>query len=877
MNINNRVYYILESADNGNSITPEEMSILEQCSEINWSFSTIVSGIPKHIYYLKNLQSLDLTGLELPLLPDEICRLPCLRTLVLRGNNFVSLPDNFERLENLQVLDLSRNKWKEFPVQIKNLGNLTYLNISYCSFPNIPGWLLTFNLDFVFKEAGRGIIMEKTDSPEIQIFSQPRSTIIKYYTKLEEESLIVREAKVVFLGDGDAGKTYTIDRIKNNNHRLEEKHIPDQTKGISIAHKDFYHNGDSITINFWDFGGQHIMHAMHRCFLTGNTLYVIVLSGRSEVMERRLHYWMTTISSFVSDSCPVVVLQNLFEVKNETTLDRGKILRKYKNIVDILEVNVKTASDSEFKQFVNTLLNEAIKNTHYGTRIPRHWAGVKADLEKSKEPLLSKQEFTDLLEKQSPGTIGDELEILDWLNEIGTSFSCHRAPYIMLKEYVVLNPEWATNAIYAIINSSSPQSNGILELSEIESILKETKFVNNDENVNKSYSYGNIEYILQLMERYIISFRIPYLLNESREFIPSLCKNKEPEGIDDYIQTADLHFEIHYSYLPSNLLHQFMINNYKDLKEANIWWYNGGVFSSESYQCGALIIREIAQNEDDHLSIYIRNLPSKIMRNEPWRYLENIRMQIEEIGQKMNIKPTSSFIYYSEPNVSLSERINFDEIRKYIDLGWKTYKSTVFCKEIPIAELLKGITPINRAAVKKDLLSIIVAGCSYMQKRSWLPGKEDVRNDYLCDILRTAQVLVLDQSRSGTAKIDSGELDFLFQDKSYQDFAIMEAMNLGSVDKSYIQEHITKLVDDKYYNPNGLKELYLLVYADVDAFTDFCRRYEEYIMEASYPTRILSSSKISSKRQRNIVVLKVEFEDGTVLHHIVVKFRKTRT
>lgn len=873
MNDNLRIYQILLSADNGNDITKEDMEMLTQCNEINWSFSRVVSRVPNHIYYLENLQSLDLSGLNLTSLPAEINKLKNLRSLILRGNNLESLPNGFEYLENIQILDLSRNKWKEFPVQLKNFKKLTYLNISYCSFPSIPGWLLNFNLDFSFQEASWGIIMEKTNSSEISIFHQPRSSIIKYYTKLEEDNLVVREAKVVFLGDGDAGKTYTIDRIKNDNKKLSEKHIPDQTKGISIAHKDFHYENKSITINFWDFGGQHIMHAMHRCFLTGNTLYVIVLSGRAEVMERRLHYWMTTLNTFVSDACPVVVLQNLFEVKTEATLDSGIIYRQYKNIAKVLEMNIKAATEPEFKDFVDLLLKTAINNTHYGIHIPRHWAGVKEALEKSNEPFLSKNEFTKLLKKQSPETIGDELEILDWLNEIGTSFSCHRAPYIMLKEYVVLNPEWATNAIYAIINSKTSKTGGILKITEIEEILQNTTFVNTEDYVNRNYSPGNIEYILQLMERYIISFRIfndsP---SESRIFIPSLCNNKEPNGIDEYIKKAALHFEIHFSYLPSNLLHRFMINNYKDLQKENKWWYSGAVFESESYQCQALLIREIVHNEDDRISIYICHCEETTRDNESWRYLENIRKQINEIGIKMNVLPTGSYLYYSEPDSSLSERIEIDKIKHYISLGWTKYQSVIFRKEIPITEILKGITPINGVVSNQDLLSIIVAGCSYMQKRTWLPEKENIRNDYLCDILRTAQVLVLDQSRSGSANQDSGELDFLFQDRSsLQDYAIMEALNLKSMNKPYIQEHINKLVNDKYYNVNGLKELYLLVYADINNFLAFCQKYERFIMNSIYPSEILSTKKVELSKQRNIKIWRIELKDGTILHHIVLK------
>lgn len=872
---NKNIYRILISADNGHKLSDFERDLLLNCESINWSFSTEVKEIPKHIYLLQNLQFLDLSGLGLTVLPDEMCNLSSLNILILKGNNLNALPNKFSDLENLQTLDLSRNNWNEFPTQIRNFKKLTCLNISHCSFSHIPGWIIDYNLDFQFQDTGRGIILEKTESPEIPILHQPRNTIIKYYTKLKEENLIVREAKVVFLGDGTVGKTYTIDRIQNDNKALDENHKTDETKGISIVHKDFYHNSNSVTINFWDFGGQQIMHAMHRCFLTGNTIYVIVLSGRAEHMERRLHNWMTTINSFISSDCPVVVLQNLFDVKNESTIDVSRIKRKYKNILNVLELNVKTASEHDFKVFVETLLDVVIKHTHYGARIPKHWAGVKSELEKSEEPYLTKDSFKKLLREQSMDTVNDEEEILDWLNEIGTSFSYHRKPSIMLHEYVVLNPEWATNAIYAIITSKLPKKygNGIIELDIIERILKDTEFVNNGEDVNKTYSPSSIEYVLQLMENFFISFRI---YNEQKEFIPSLCNNKEPKDIDKYINEADLHFEIHYSYLPSNILHQLMIKHYNDLQSVNKWWYSGGVFVSDSYQCSALIFREATHNEDDRISIYIRNLSRDTNRDDSWRYLQSFRKQLEDIGENMNITPTGSYIIYSEPDKTLSEKIQIDKINEYIKLGWTRYQSTVFKKEIPITEILKGITPIYNAITKKDLLSKIIAGCSYMQKRSWLPNKEDIRNDYLCDILRSTQVLVLDQSRSGKANCDSGELDFLFQDNSsLQDYAIMEAMNLQSVDKNYIQDHITKLVDDRKYNSNGLKELYLLVYADVNNFSNFCSRYIEYAKTAEYNSNIQSVEMINSQQldcQHNIVVWKFMFKNDTELYHIIVKF-----
>lgn len=877
VNNNERVYRLLSAVERGEKISDVDGDFLAKCETLNWSFSTLMQNVPRSIKLLRHLKSLNLMGIGLQELPDELCELVSLQELVLCGNNLSKLPKYFSKLTKIKILDLSKNKWDTFPSEIQPLKELIYLNVSDCSFPNLPGWLLDYNLDFFFHQASHGIIMEGTNAPEASQFEKPRESIVKYYTKLAEEGLIVRESKVVLLGDGAAGKTYTLDRIKEKDYKkLGENHKTDETKGISIAHKDFYSNGKPITVNFWDFGGQHIMHAMHRCFLTCNTLYVIVLSGRAEVMERRLHYWMTTINSYASDNCPVVILENLFSVKNEHYIDKNKICRIYHNIIDVVALNVKCAEEDEFKSFVDRVLEYVVKFTHYGQTVPKHWADTKKRLEESKQPFLSKEAFTKMLESFSPGALEDEPDILDWLNELGTSFSCHRSENdIILKEYVVLNPEWATNAIYAIItNQDGISKNGIISHKSIEEILSRTKFVNTGEGVNRSYSPANITYILALMKQFRISFPLQdqTFSDTIEEFIPSLCDNVEPDGIGEYLANYDLRFEIDFSYLPSNILHAFMINHFDELKAKNKWWYSGGVFFSDAYQCLALIMRVIVHNEDDHIAIYIRNCREDKTNNEAWRYLERIRKEFQVISNKMNISPKKSFIIYEEPGLAKSERIDLDDINQHIKNHWKSYRSVTFQKEIPIKDILKNITPIYSSAANPSLLNRIIAGCSDMQRRAWLPRNENDRNDYLCDLFRSAQINVLDQTRSGQANVGSGELDFLFLDRDLRDEAIMEALYLTCVNKKTIRDHILKLTSDDHYNTLGLKELYMLAYADVVDFSSFCDNYYLEISNgAQYPSSIRQVERISNHRQKNIAIWNVLLQDDTLIHHIAVR------
>ena len=104
------------------------------------------------------------------------------------------------------------------------------------------------------------------------------------------------------MGDGGVGKTHTIMRLKN--HGKLEEYKTETTEGIKIDITPYSaeYEGRTFDINFWDFGGQEIMHAMHRCFLTERTCYVVVLSNRAAGdYTPQARRWLQNIQSFAKN------------------------------------------------------------------------------------------------------------------------------------------------------------------------------------------------------------------------------------------------------------------------------------------------------------------------------------------------------------------------------------------------------------------------------------------------------------------------------------------------------------------------------------------------------------------------------------------------
>ena len=203
--------------------------------------------LPESLKFLPSFQELHLTYPQMGtirIIPPVVQKYKNLRCLSITCSHYsIELPDWLHKLPNLQKLFLSDCKLKSIPYSVVQTGLNFFLEPQMES---IPGVHLS------------GAQLEEGD---LSLFNQQREVIEQYYSGKQSTA---KECKVIFLGDGAAGKSSLIDRIIHN--KFEEGALP--TDGVKISMWDTIVDGESIHLRILDFGGQEIMHAMHRCFLT---------------------------------------------------------------------------------------------------------------------------------------------------------------------------------------------------------------------------------------------------------------------------------------------------------------------------------------------------------------------------------------------------------------------------------------------------------------------------------------------------------------------------------------------------------------------------------------------------------------------------------
>ena len=133
--------------------------------------------------------------------------------------------------------------------------------------------------------------------------------------------------------------------------------------------------------------------------------------------------------------------------------------------------------------------------------------------------------------------------------------------------------------------------------------------------------------------------------------------------------------------------------------------------------------------------------------------------------------------------------------------------------------------------------------CIEMQSnKMYTEASEDERNTFIASILTAKNWVVKDQTRRGKSHQgkSAGELDIFITLQNGEPFAVIEALNLKSLDKHYINLHLTKIFG---YDTVGLKQNLILIYSSAMKFDDLWTKYCSHITEVNYPYKYLRDNE----------------------------------
>lgn len=865
---------------------PCSISDLNFLFDIDLSYNNF-SSIPDEIIQLENLMYLNVSNNNISFIDFEFGRNYALKELDITNNFLNIIPDSLSYLNEDVLIHFLDNPF------LKNLP----IDVEYQSFGYVKYYLDLINnhkegyrlyetkLIFVGAgEVGKTSLMKtlKDDNYFAEIGTEPTTHGINiesfsydvFFPTISPHYNSFKDIGNVYLKD--------IDFYEDENERSEEEIIYENyiDHNFNYEENDYYPIAEILSdfseeeiaellflpdlshvypesviekrvkINVWDFGGQEIYYATHQFFLTKKSIYIFVWEPRKDNNEEEFDYWLKTIQLLSADS-PVIVVMNKSDIRYKN-IDKINYNKKFKNILCFVSVSCVT------RDGINMLENEIKKSIrglkHIGDKIPESWIIVREKIKQIKSDYINYNKFLEVCKQNKQIVNKKEIDLfIEYLHDIGDVINFKEDS--ILRNLVIINPQWATKAVYSLIDTIEIQkNNGIFNVFELEKFL-DSKLYPSDKHIE----------LLQLMEKFDICFKL--IGAKDIYVIPELLKT-EISNVSLAREIEDncvLKFQIYYNFMPHGIITKLICRLF-NLIHKDCYWKNGVIFHHENSK--GLVVSDRSK----------KTITITISGKQSSNLLAIIRNEIKNIHSDFNMFEKKDFTEKIPCNCNICETNNepyffsYDVLKNFIAKEKNIIDCHISTESIDIFKLILGYKTIRPS--KKLIYEILSAASQLQGQKKIIHNNEDARNTFISGRLSYTGIVSKDQSNWGSSATgkSQGRLDIKIEDGEGNIVSIIEGLNLKNLETQNIHNHISKTINN--YDPNGLPEKFICIYYDGKNFDQFSKKYFSYIVDDTSIGFINTTDESRNMLQNTeIIVLKSLYEKTSrkiCLYHILI-------
>ncbi|OJJ21241.1 hypothetical protein BKI52_11795 [marine bacterium AO1-C] len=524
----------------------------------------------------------------------------------------------------------------------------------------------------------------------------------------------IREGKVVFVGEGGSGKTSLMHLLlygeREQTTRTEKIEIHTDTNQFTYGEAK-----ESLTLRFWDFGGQDIMHATHKFFMSGRTLYVLITNGRKNEDEA-LENWIEMLKSSVGDS-PVLLVANHLDNEADThRIPDLELKRKLPNLVlPVIETSWETGRGlAKLKQAIQDTLQTL---PHFKEDFSPLYLSAKQKLEGIDKPYIPYETYEEICkevaqEKSAEFKTQSQSILADFLNDLGIMLNFRKAND-KLEDLFIFQPSWIVDGVYKIINAGeTQQQKGKVQEQTVTKLLKEINYKTAQER----------NFIIEMMKHFKLAFEHRFL-NQCHYLIPSLFDKNRPASIAQNWQVSQpLRVRFQYDIWRNDYISYFLVSQHPHIVEDQ-YWINGAILRYEEQ-------RVFIEADRSRKSMHIQIAGEKDRRYAFWRVREALNQvhemfDVEKLGIRM-------WVVYQEDGQT--DEFSYKRLQKMLTSGRSQEYSEVFDKDIDIAALL-GEVVLSKTEIPQVIQTAIKSleyanYVGYFEEMDKLEIPRYLRHDY---------------------------------------------------------------------------------------------------------------------------------------------------
>ena len=447
--------------------------------------------LPDCLTGLTSLIDLDLSRNRLTALPEEIGGMSALTYLNVTGNRMTTLPDSMGDLAVLTYLNATGNQLSELPDRMGELTALIQLDLSSNLLPMVPHALA--NLDHAaISLAGNPL------APELQAaYNEGPEEFGTFLRLLHEEGQFIREAKLVLVGEGAVGKSSLLAALRG------EDWVPARptTHGVEIKPLVLNSEGNDLTLNGWDFGGQPAYRPTHQLFFSASAVYLVVWNPRVGPERNFVDYWISLIRHRAGRSARILVVATHGGVGQRSAyLDEAGLRARYgEMIVGFHHIDSRTRLGID--ELLNAITGAAIALPHVGRWYPASWRKLRQELQERDEPYLNYDAYESAALAHGMSRTA-AMSLARNANALGHWI--YYADDHRLSDLVIFKPDWLSTAISFVLDDlETNRANGLLPHYRLPQLWNDPA-----RPAEQNYPPQIYPVFLQLMERFDISYQV---------------------------------------------------------------------------------------------------------------------------------------------------------------------------------------------------------------------------------------------------------------------------------------------------------------------------------------------------------------------------------
>lgn len=660
---------------------------------------------------LNNLRHLNLSRTRMIDL-DWLVNLSNLESLEFEENEVIDV-QLFFKLINLQILNLAKNHIETIE-GIENLDSIVQLNLAQNRLrdimPLVPLLKKGMKVELSYHDEMEAPIYQKQQSlPSINLFENPienppfeilqqgTPAILDFFAEgqiTEITSDDFYEVKILIIGEGGAGKTTLFRKLRYSNSPLPTE--TDSTMGIEIHQLNFKTRHDkNVRANIWDFGGQEIYHATHQFFFSKRALYILVddtrINNDTTVNDKSFSYWFSLVDLLGGDS-PLLIVQNEKSDRSKQ-LEVNSMRGRFGFIKEVLQTNLQTGRG--LPDIHNAIENQVQNLLNTNISLPMTWIDIRKKIEvlAKENQEIGAGQWRAICKEHGIHELKRQKSLSQYFHDVGVFL--HFQDDALLRKSVILQKEWATAAVYRVLDDETIKDHGgQFDETDLSRLWKK-------DNLSE---YQNE--FLALMLKFELCFELPDR-PVKRWLAPQLLPKEQAQYDWSGTDSKELHFK--YDFLPSGLINRLIVRLNRFIVRTDLAWRSGVILERLGAQA------EVMEVLDNTIRIRVRG------DNQSFRK-ELLTIIIDEFDQLHKKFTGLKLNKWVACNCTLCSQSNTPQLFKYTALlsRKKDGKTTKECdrsyEQISVNDLLDEAKTVRstihskaKTSSKKGKLKLLIA------------------------------------------------------------------------------------------------------------------------------------------------------------------------